>query len=308
MRLLISPEEKLAITLRYLATGETFQSLMYQFRVHRATIAKFIPEVRKAIYNCLKDEYLKVPSSVEEWETVADKTFDRWHFPNAADGKHIALFHPNESGSEFYSYKGFYSVVLLTLVDYDYKFIYIEVGCQGRISDGGFYNNSTLKEAILNNSFNLPPPKPLPILAEADIIWDNDTTIPFMFVADDAFPLSENIMKRYPQRNLDDVKRIFCFRLSRFRRVSENAFGILACRFRLFLGRSNLTPETAVDAVFGVFVDDIDEMKNVKEGTWRQDNAQIVMLPLPSSRQYNRYPKNAETVRSFLADYFYGPG
>ena len=41
-----------------------------------------------------------------------------------------------------------------------------------------------LKEAILNNSFNLPPPKPLPILEEADIIWDNDTAIPFMFVAE----------------------------------------------------------------------------------------------------------------------------
>ena len=41
-----------------------------------------------------------------------------------------------------------------------------------------------LKEAILNNSFNLPPPKPLAILEEADIIWDNDTAIPFMFVAE----------------------------------------------------------------------------------------------------------------------------
>ena len=95
----MSPEEKLAITLRYLATGKTKLSLT---------------------------EYLKVPSSVEEWETVADKTFDRWHFPTAfaaADGKHIALFHPNGSGSEFYNYKGFYSVVLLALVDYYYKFI-----------------------------------------------------------------------------------------------------------------------------------------------------------------------------------------
>ena len=32
------------------------------------------------------------------------------------------------------------------------------------------------------------------------------------------------------------------------------------------------------------------------------------MLPLPSSRQNNRYPKNAEGARRFLADYFNGPG
>ena len=70
-----------------------------------------------------------------------------------------------------------------------------------------------------------------------------------MFVADDVFSLLDNIMKPYPQRNLDDIKRIFCFRLSDFRRVSKNSFGILACRFCLFLGRYKLTPETAVNSV-----------------------------------------------------------
>ena len=53
----------------------------------------------------------------------------------------------------------------------------------------------------------------------------------------------------YPQRNLNDKKRIFCYRLSHFCRMSENAFGILGCRFQFFLGRLNLTLETAVDAV-----------------------------------------------------------
>ena len=57
--------------------------------------------------------------------------------------------------------KGFYSVSLLFLVDYDYMFTYIDVS-QGRISDSEVYNNSALKEAILNNSLNLPLPKCLP--------------------------------------------------------------------------------------------------------------------------------------------------
>ena len=55
----ISAEEKLAVTLRFLATGETFLSLMYQFRTRHGTITKFIPQVLDAIYTVLKDDYLK---------------------------------------------------------------------------------------------------------------------------------------------------------------------------------------------------------------------------------------------------------
>ena len=86
--------------------------------------------------------------------------------------------------------------------------MYIDLGCQRCISDGGVYNNSLLKEAILN-SLNLLLPKLLPNIDPNDIFWDKESLTPFLFVADDAFPLSQNIMKPYPQRNMNDKKRIF---------------------------------------------------------------------------------------------------
>ena len=49
-----TPEEKLAVTLRFLATGESYQRLMYQFRMSDKTISPFIPTVAKAIYQVLK--------------------------------------------------------------------------------------------------------------------------------------------------------------------------------------------------------------------------------------------------------------
>lgn len=55
--------------------------------------------------------------------------------------KHVALFHPIDSGSNSCNYKGFNSIVLLALVDADCKFVYIDIDCQGRLSDGAILRN-----------------------------------------------------------------------------------------------------------------------------------------------------------------------
>lgn len=60
MREPISAGERLAVTLRYLATGETFSSLQYLFRIPQSTISTIVPEVCDAIYEVLKDQFLKV--------------------------------------------------------------------------------------------------------------------------------------------------------------------------------------------------------------------------------------------------------
>ena len=53
-------------------------------------------------------------------------------------------------------------------------------------------------------------------------------------MGDDAFPLTAHMMKPYPLKDLSLEKRIFNYRLLRLRRISENAFGILANHWRVF--------------------------------------------------------------------------
>ena len=111
--------------------------------------------------------------------------------------------------------------MLLALVDADYKFIYVDVGCNGRVSDGGVFANSTLSECMSEGNLNFPSPKPLP---------GCQVPVPYVIVADDAFPLKDNIMKPYNRRSLTDTTRIYTYRHCRARRISENAFGILVNR------------------------------------------------------------------------------
>jgi len=76
--------------------------------------------VTRAIYQVLQEEYLRVPSSSEEWQAVADDHGQKWNFVNcigAIDGEHVRIDPPVESGSAHHNYKGFPSIVLLALVD-----------------------------------------------------------------------------------------------------------------------------------------------------------------------------------------------
>ena len=140
MRQPISAEEKLAVTLRFLATGKSYSSLSFLFRMHETTISRFVPIVCCFICQVLKPEHCVLPRSENDWVNLADETFARWQYPNgvaAADGKHVAIKKPIGSGSEYFNYKKFFSIVLMALVTYDYKFLYFDAGCQGRISVGG---------------------------------------------------------------------------------------------------------------------------------------------------------------------------
>lgn len=100
-----------------------------------------------------------MPDSNDEWMNIAKAFEERWNFPNcigAIDGKHMLLQKPAKSGSTFYNYKHTFSIVLMALVDADYKFIYVDVGAQGRISDAGVFNNCKLSSLLEKKKLNIP--------------------------------------------------------------------------------------------------------------------------------------------------------
>lgn len=59
LRNAVGPHIRLAITLRYLSTGDSYASLSYTFRVSRQLIGRIVPQVCKELINKLKD-FIKV--------------------------------------------------------------------------------------------------------------------------------------------------------------------------------------------------------------------------------------------------------
>ena len=65
MQKALEPGLRLAITLRYLATGDSYTSLQYEFRVAHSTISFVMPETCKAIIQEYIDEMMRYPCTPE---------------------------------------------------------------------------------------------------------------------------------------------------------------------------------------------------------------------------------------------------
>ena len=124
------------------------------------------------------------------------------------------------------------------------KFICIDVENYGSNADGPVFKRSEFGEAYGNGELDVPPPTSLPN-------YPASGPVPYCIVADEAFPFTLTVMRPFPRagkQKLQDDERIFNYRLSRARRIVENAFGILAQRWLVFSRRLPLMPEN-VDRV-----------------------------------------------------------
>ena len=139
MRECISHEERCCFTLRYLARGESFRSLEYQFRISD-----------KAILYSLRSSFCYYPSfgkrtfeNIENYIRMEDdcgKFYHRWNFANGFggfDGKHIVLQEPKNSGSYYRNYKGSGSIILMGMIGPECEFLFANLGMNDSNSDGG---------------------------------------------------------------------------------------------------------------------------------------------------------------------------
>ncbi|XP_050540679.1 uncharacterized protein LOC126905209 [Daktulosphaira vitifoliae] len=129
LRLSIPPEERHTVTLRYLATGTNFSALHFDFLMGLSTIRNIIRETCEILWSELQPVEMTV-TSIEDWLIIADGFYKKTQFSNcvgAVDEKHVRIECPKKSGTLYFNYKHFYSIVLLTVCDANYCFRIIDV-------------------------------------------------------------------------------------------------------------------------------------------------------------------------------------
>ncbi|CAH1979570.1 unnamed protein product [Acanthoscelides obtectus] len=194
------------------------------------------------------------------------------------------------------------------MVDSNYEFLYIDVGSNGRMNVASIFGASRLKTAVESNTLRFPD-------------WG-------VLVGDDAVPLKTYLMKPYSRNGMTQKEKIFNYRLARARRISENAFGILVSRFRIFLRGIEVSPDkvdyivrttcalhnwlrrTSANTYIPPGTTDYEDIDtgNIIPGSWRKDVANNQVLQPGHSWTSHNYSKGAATRRDNYAEYFMNDG
>ncbi|XP_026738708.1 uncharacterized protein LOC113501704 [Trichoplusia ni] len=308
---IVSPIERFAMTLRYLVSGHTFVDIHLAYHTGLTTVRKIVTEVCQIIIERLKEECIPKFSRAL-WEETEKGFLTQAQFPNcigAIDGKHIRIIRPPHSGSLYYNYKHYYSIVLLAMCNANYEFTYINVGVQGKESDSAIFTQSRLYEQINNDLIYIPPAKALPVIHN-----DKPTNIaataalPYIIVGDEAFGLSSHVMRPYARAlDLNYKKKIFNYRLTRARRYIECTFGIMANKFRILHRPLNVGKDKAI-----CFLKTICILHNfIRSRSQINDFHDIVIIPdhIRSVRGLiGNTHRDSYTLRDNFADYFVADG
>ena len=128
------------------------------------------------------------------------------HMSGALDGKHIHIQCPPNTGTLFHNYKGFFSIVLLTICDAKYNVTLVDIGQYGSNNNSGVLTSSTMGKKFSNGTMNIPPP-----LSLEGCSLDS---LPYYIAGDEIFSLKECLLRPYPG-TLTEEQKIFRYHFLR---------------------------------------------------------------------------------------------
>ena len=146
LRRAICVEQRVAITLWYLATCGEYRTIAHLFGVASCTVCVIVHDPCQANVDVLLKTYIHFPQGIQLSEVV-DGFKDKWGMIQCAgsiDGCHIPITPPTMNHTDYYNRKGWYSMLLQAVVDHNYLFTDVCVGWPGSVHDARVLANSSL--------------------------------------------------------------------------------------------------------------------------------------------------------------------
>ena len=232
MRAAIPVEQRVALTLWFLATNSDYRTIGHLFGVSKPTVSVVSKEVCAAIVKILLPKYIRIPTG-DSLKAVIEGFQEKLGFPQCVgvvDGTHIPIVSPVECPADYYNRKGWHSIIMQGTVDHLGHFIDIYVDWPGRVHDARVFVNSSLYKKGQDGAL-FPD-------------WKQTISgkeIPLLMLGDPAYPLLPWLMKAFPDNgSLAREQKTFNYRLSRTRVVVEHAYGRLKGRWRCLLKRNDV--------------------------------------------------------------------
>lgn len=311
----IPPRERLLMTLRYLASGDSFRSLSYQFRVGTSTIRKIVYETCEAIWK--RCHATEIPQLQNADLKASGADFQRrWNFPNCMGcivGKKIRIsctsswqWPDNNNSSNSGSKKDRRSMILQGVVDARGNFVAIDVGDFERHGDSGpaIFRQTSFGKALMRDQLDLPAPEV--------VEGSSNKPLPYVFIASISYPLLPRLLRPYPKRDLTVKRKLFNDKLAHAHKCSELAFGSLVERWGVLKSVMTMDPPQVCKIVRACcilhnFVRHRAASTRSESGMPGEEDAEDVfdILPTITKSMIGRPRDDAIEVRDSFANYFY---
>lgn len=262
----LTPEEQLAIALRYCASGDSFEGVGGMCGASRSSVHNSVVSVAIALFQHAS-AWIHFPTSVDEAKCVVTEFehVGNWRsrqrggvstpgipqIVGAMDGTQVLLSkRPENSGDAYINRKFWPALNVQAVVDARMRFMDVNVGSAGRCHDSSVLEHSPLGAQISD------PGSPLAQLFEAAKVNIGGVDVPLQIIADSAYPSRRYVLPAYrdsqayghPQRARFNDKH------STTRNVVERAFGVLKQRWRCLLRGSEASVITTSWVVLMCFI------------------------------------------------------
>lgn len=254
-----------------------------------ATVSKIVRVTSECLWRVLQPIHMKNPTE-EMFKDIAERFYERCDFPNcigALGGKDVRFKCGSHSGS----------AVLQAVCDANCRFVAVDVYTRYDKQDSdGTFRDSALYDLINKKKFKFP---------SDDFLPHSDQKMPFVFVANEEYPLLRHLLKPYPSKTLSSDKEIYNNNLSRARRMVDCSFAMINNKWRILDPPVGLSSETTNFIVKAICI-----LHNVildKEGN---SSTELKDVPVPEasrlllSRSFNRASVDAIAVRNSFKEYF----